>query len=118
MSWGGVYGYPHVSDPRDFSPDPECCSDEEMAAHKRACETFGTPDYQQPKNGCVSIQMGDTTAIATRTSWGIGFNSYRQCDGCGEPVGEFLTCHDCGGHLDFCPVCWPEHAKTCEERTP
>jgi hypothetical protein len=32
-----VYGYFHGGDPRNFSPDAECCSPEELARHKAAC---------------------------------------------------------------------------------
>ena len=31
------YGYPCVSDPRDFSPDYECCTKEEIENWERDC---------------------------------------------------------------------------------
>ena len=34
------YGYFHGGDPRDFFPDAEVCTAEEMAAHKAACEAW------------------------------------------------------------------------------
>ena len=70
-----LYGFPCVSDPNDFSPDAECCSPEEIAAHKRACETYGTPDYE-PNKGCYSEHdaEGNLVKHVTRTSWGIGVN--------------------------------------------
>lgn len=49
----GCYGYPCVENPHDFFPDVECCSPEELEAHRRACETYGTPDYQ-PNKGCYA----------------------------------------------------------------
>ena len=115
MSYQSVYGFPCVSDPNDFSPDYECCSPDEIAAHKRAVATFGTPEYQ-PNRGCATEHDADGRLVrhVLRTSWGIGVNSIRCCDGCSEPNDELIACHDCGGHLDFCAVCWPEHAKTCE----
>lgn len=32
------YGFAVPDDPRDFTPDMECCSDEEVALHKLHCE--------------------------------------------------------------------------------
>ena len=114
MSYSSVYGFPCVSDPNDFSPDHECCSLEEIAAHTLACETFGTPSYQ-PNKGCTTDynESGQMVRHILRTSWGIGVNSIRVCDRCEEPADTFTTCHDCGGHLDLCEVCWPEHDKEC-----
>lgn len=113
----GVYGYPCVSDPRDFSPDVECCSPEEIAAHKLACETFGTPAYQANK-GCYAEYDADGRLVkhVARTSWGIGFNSIceTQCDACGSTDNQTIHCWECGG--DFCcGSCWPTHdaQETC-----
>lgn len=115
MSEQGIYGFPCVSDPNDFTPDAESCSPEELAAHKRACETYGTPDYQ-PNRGCTTERSEDGQMVrhVLRTSWGIGVNILRCCDGCSEPVNAPTTCYDCGGGLDFCEVCWPKHAEECE----
>lgn len=115
MSYQNHYGYPCVTDPNDFTPDVECCSPAELEAHKLACMTFGKSNYQ-PNKGCVTErdESGQLVRHILRTSWGIGINSIRCCDECREPVDDFVTCRDCGGYLDFCPVCWPEHAKTCE----
>lgn len=118
MSYQSVYGFPCVSDPNDFSPDAECCSPAELEAHRLACQTFGKPDHV-PNRGCTTEhdEGGQFVRHVLRTSWGIGVNSIQACDGCGEPGDALTTCHDCGGHLDFCEVCWPEHAKhTCPER--
>ena len=118
MSFQGQYGFPCVEDPNDFSPDAECCSPQEIEAHALACKTFGTPAYQ-PNRGCETQrdESGFLVRHTLRTSWGIGVNNIRMCDGdCHEPIwADYLTCFECGGHLDFCPKCWPVHAKTCEE---
>lgn len=115
MSWMAHYGYPCVADPNNFTPDRECCSPAEITAWELACKTYGTPEYQ-PNKGCTTEmdESGQMVRHILRTSWGIGVNNIRCCDGCSEPSDELLACHDCGGHLDFCPVCWPEHAKKCE----
>lgn len=34
------YGFPVTENPNNFIPDHECCSDEEMSAHKKACEEY------------------------------------------------------------------------------
>ena len=114
MSQDGVYGYPCVTNPNDFTPDGECCSPEEIAAHKVACENWGKPSYQ-PNRGCYTERSDDGQIVkhVLRTSWGIGFNSFLKCDDCGEVGNETIHCWDCGG--DFCCAsCWPKHdAEDC-----
>ena len=117
MSKQPLYGFPCVTDPRDFIPDCECCGTAELEAHKQACETFGTPKYV-PNKGCFSQydDAGQFVRHVTRTSWGIGTNLVLSCDRCGEPAfdGPLITCYECGGQ-DFCTVCWPEHEKEHED---
>jgi hypothetical protein len=109
MSQDGVYGFPCVTNPHDFSPDEESSSPEEIAAHKRACEMWGKPGYE-PNKGCYSVH-GDDGALmlhVTRTSWGIGVNTFTKCDHCGEIENQTIHCWECGG--DFCSAsCWPKH---------
>jgi hypothetical protein len=38
------YGYPISPDPRDFHPDEECCTPEEIANWKAACEAWERGD--------------------------------------------------------------------------
>lgn len=114
MSRQAIYGFPCVENPNDFSPDRECSSPEEIAAHKAACAAWGTPAYQ-PNRGCYSEHdaAGNLVKHVTRTSWGIGVNVYTGCDGddCSEPLGreDGMTCHECA--MDFCPHCWRLHEK-------
>lgn len=112
MSKQGLYGFPCVTDPNDFSPDYECCSSAEIEAWKRACATYGTKDYE-PNKGCYAEHDADGRLVkhVTRTSWGIGVNMIQSCDGCREPEWDepHIRCHECGG--DFCAICWPEHNK-------
>lgn len=71
-----IYGFPCVEDPHDFHPDGECCSEKQIEAHKLACETWGTPEYQ-PNVGCADFidpVTGQRAGHVTRTSWGIGTN--------------------------------------------
>lgn len=115
MSKQGHYGFPCVSDPNDFSPDYESCSPAEIEAHKQACATFGTPEYQQPK-GCTTDydESGQFVRHVLRTSWGIGVNTVTVCDECGEPCDTVTVCHECGGP-EFCEVCWPNHPCNAQE---
>ena len=109
MSQDGVYGYPCVTNPNDFTPDAECSSPEELAAHKAACANWGKPSFV-PNKGCYTELSEDGRVVkhVARTSWGIGFNSFTKCDACGEIANETIHCWECGG--DFCSAsCWPQH---------
>lgn len=69
------YGYFHGGDPRDFCPDPECCTEKEIAAHKRACELmdsgavkfvdgrhhFPLPDGREGWMTCPAFGIGTYT---------------------------------------------------------
>ncbi len=116
MSKYGLYGYPHVTDPNDFTPDEECSSPEEIAAHKLACKTFGKPEHK-PNKEHISHYSDDGQLIlhVARTSWGIGVSMIPMCDGCEDMgVESLIACHECGG-LDFCRECWPKHEKEHDE---
>jgi hypothetical protein len=81
-----LYGYPHVDDPRDFFPDRECCSPEELASHAAAVAAWesGQPIPIEPQeygpwvgpNG--QVVLGDRPSPEWRgvchanQSWGIG----------------------------------------------
>ena len=81
-----------------------------MEAHRLACVNYGKPAYQ-PNKGCYTEhdESGQLVKHVLRTSWGIGVNLIRKCDGwqCDMRFCEFVTCHECGG--DFCEECWPKH---------
>lgn len=114
MSQDGVYGFPCVVNPNDFTPDPECSSPAEMEAHRVACANWGKSSYT-PNKGCYTERSDDGQIVkhVLRTSWGIGFNQFTKCDACGEIDNETVHCWDCGG--DFCCAsCWPKHdAEDC-----
>jgi hypothetical protein len=54
VSYQPVYGFPCVSNPHDFSPDIECSSPAEIAAHKEACRTWGTKDHQPNRDATAN----------------------------------------------------------------
>ena len=66
------YGFYRPANPHHFSPDAECCSEDEIAAHKAACEAFDKGEYT-PEKGTEWIS--DKMHIL-RTPWGIGGYTY------------------------------------------
>lgn len=119
MSKQPLYGFPCVSDPNDFNPDVECCSPEEIETWRKAKANWGKPDYE-PNKGCYFERdaSGQLVKHVLRTSWGIGVNLIETCDGCNTPPfsdAPMMTCHECGGWMEFCEVCWQEHEKKHED---
>jgi len=116
MSQITCYGLPCVADPHNFIPDIDSCTPEEIETHRRACETYGKPEYE-PNKGCYSKLDADGKEIlhVSRTSWGIGINLISCCDECKEPADNLLTCHECGP--EFCEFCWPIHEEKHENNT-
>lgn len=114
MSRYPLYGYPHVDDPHDFDPDPECCSPAEIATWKMACATYGKANHEPNKGGFSEYnEKGDLVLHVARTSWGIGTNMIPMCDDCEAlDVKDLITCHECG--REFCETCWPAHDKNTE----
>lgn len=78
------YGYYHGGDPRDFTPDSESCTPEELAAHKAACDAFdaaesaGTPMKPDP-GGSGWVAPG---VHVLKSNYGIGV--YRYPSECAE----------------------------------
>ena len=73
------YGYaPAGADPRDFSPDLECCSDDEVAAHKSACEAWERGERPQTPSSHEPLIDDDGKPIGhvTRAFFGIGTYTY------------------------------------------
>lgn len=113
MSMQGHYGFPCVRNPNHFTPDAESSSPAEIAAHKKACENWGKPEFE-PNKGCFSEynEKDELIRHVTRTSWGIGINMIPVCDGCNEMgIEDMMTCHECPGQPEFCTMCWEKHEK-------
>jgi hypothetical protein len=67
------YGFYRPENPHDFSPDPECCTDEEVANHRSACEAWDRGDYKrEPGSETLRDDRGEFVAHITRAPWGIG----------------------------------------------
>ena len=63
-----TYGYPCDEDPRNFHPDAECCSEDELAAHKAACEAWEAGNKVARPPTHIPFEGGHIT----QAPWGIG----------------------------------------------
>jgi hypothetical protein len=62
------YGFYRPANPNNFWPDPESCSEKEIANHKAACEAFDAGNYRDDYvDGWITPSMH-----ITRAPWGIG----------------------------------------------
>jgi hypothetical protein len=60
-------------DPRDFTPDPECSTEEERARHRADCEKAERGEPIDTPTGCHF--EGD--ALVNYQGWGLGTYTYR-----------------------------------------
>lgn len=80
---GTTYGYYPGGDPRDFSPDPECCTEQELAAHKEACEAWerGERPVHEAHHHKLIKSDGESIVIASYAgAFGMGVYSIRDED--------------------------------------
>lgn len=66
------YGFARPANPHDFHPDADSCSEEEIAAHRAACEAYDKGEYT-PEKG--SEWVGNMHIL--RAPWGIGSYTFR-----------------------------------------
>ena len=67
------YGFYRPENPHNFHPDPESCSEEEIANHRAACEAWDRGDYKaEPGSESFHNEMGELTLHILRAPWGIG----------------------------------------------
>jgi hypothetical protein len=96
------YGYYPGGDPRNFSPDPECSTDEERAKHKAACEAWDRGETPDP--GGPHIPIGKPLPEGANVD---AVNTY-----CGHVtvahygLGEYTMEWDCEGDPE-CYECHP-----------
>jgi hypothetical protein len=77
-----TYGYFHGGDPRDFCPDPEVCTPEELAAHKAACEAWERgerPELDVHRHEVVEYK-GKPALASYAGAFGMGTYQYRDED--------------------------------------
>ena len=64
----GGYGYYRPDNPHNFFPDPECCTEKEIANHSAACEAYDRGTYiPDHKDGWIMPELH-----VTKAPWGIG----------------------------------------------
>lgn len=75
---GQSYGYFPGGDPRDFEPDVECCTEEEMAAHKKACAEWdaGEQTKHEAHRHDVSTSADGKVTVSMSVSGAFGMGSY------------------------------------------
>lgn len=62
------YGFYRPSNPNDFHPDPESCTESEIENHKAACEAYDAGTHKDEHgDGWVTPTMH-----VTKAPWGIG----------------------------------------------
>lgn len=72
------YGYYRPPNPHDFSPDLECCTDEEVSNHKAACEAYDKgarmpcDEIPEQGDGWLRSPQGEKVAHILMAPWGIG----------------------------------------------
>lgn len=73
------YGHFYGGDPRDFHPDYECCTEQEISNHRKACALWNeceargvTPDPEQCPSGWIYGEDGKAIAHVLRSPYGIG----------------------------------------------
>lgn len=74
-----TYGYYCGGDPRDFSPDRECCTAEEIAAWESACAAWERGERPDPGGPHQPLAEGETVADAL--SGGAGADAVLVVDG-------------------------------------
>lgn len=77
-----TYGFGMPEDPRDFTPDPECSTEKERAAHTTAValweEAGGKPEGWDAPRGCEWLQGTDgAVRHVARAPWGLGTYTWR-----------------------------------------
>lgn len=75
-----TYGYFPGGDPRDFNPDPECCTPEEMARHKAACEEWDRGDkteHERHHHKAETLADGRAVIASYPGAFGLGTYSIR-----------------------------------------
>ena len=70
-----LYGTFMGGDPRDFTPDEEMCTPEEISAWETACEEWNRGEGVDREPGCQT--MGDGSAVSG-TGFGLG-TTIRKC---------------------------------------
>lgn len=71
------YGQFLGGDPRTFTPDPECSTPEERAAHKAACDAYDRSE-REPTEVVSVAAAGKATVLTHYRNFGLGTNVLRE----------------------------------------
>lgn len=73
------YGYPCVEDPRDYTPDVEVCTDEEIANWKAACAAWDRGEGRPVPSPHEDLVDGDGRKVGhvTTAPMGMGISTIR-----------------------------------------
>ena len=78
-----TYGYYTGGDPRQFHPDGQDCTEQELRNHRKACELWNeaeakgeTPTPEKCPSGWIYDDNGKTLAHVLRAPYGIGVQTY------------------------------------------
>ncbi len=75
MAWTECYGAFPGGDPRDFTPDPECSTDAEREAHRRACAIWDAGAQfgpEEPAHRWLTDEQGRLVGHVARCKYGLG----------------------------------------------
>ena len=78
------YGYMRTDNPNDFCPDHDSCTDDEIAAHKAACDAYDKGEYDPSETAHSETQVdanGEVVRHILRAPWGIGTYRWRDPEG-------------------------------------
>jgi hypothetical protein len=70
-----MYGHYLGGDPRHFTPDPECSTDQERAAHKAACELWDRGErveFEAHRHEVNPIDGGGIALVSHDGAFGLG----------------------------------------------
>ncbi|MGB9781411.1 MAG: hypothetical protein ACPLSY_01835 [Moorellaceae bacterium] len=76
------YGSPMCEDPRDFTPDPECCTEKEIAAWKEACRRAEAGEKVEIPHHIWEKDPDGTVRHISYNPWGIGTSVIRNPELC------------------------------------
>ena len=74
-----IYGFPCTKNPLDFEPDPERCTEAEIAAWESDCDAVRAgKESEDPRKGTGWFGAGDAVLHIDTTRWGIGTSTIRE----------------------------------------
>lgn len=85
-----TYGFFPGGDPRDFTPDPECCTEAELAAHKQACEEWERGDRKEYERHRHEATEQDGKVMIASYAGAFGLGTYSTRDDAADDVLEQL----------------------------